>query len=116
METVLTALATLCVVANAAIAVADLIPARFVLQNSAAVGVPRGSLPLLAALKGSGAVGVAAGLVWLPGLGLAAAIGLTLFYVGAVTAHIRAGVFRTLGFPLTYLLLAAATGVRFLSS
>lgn len=116
MEPVLTVLAALCVVANAAIAVADLIPARFVLQNSAAVGVPRGSLPLLAVLKGSGAVGVAAGLVWLPGLGLAAAIGLTLFYIGAVTAHIRTGVFRTLGFPLVYLLLAAATGIRFLPS
>lgn len=94
---------------TAAIAVADLVPAGFVLANSAEVGVPRSWLPGLAALKLAGAVGLVAGLLGPRALGVAAAAGLVLFFVGAVVTHLRARVLYKIAFPGTYLGLSAAT-------
>ena len=96
-------------VVTAGIAVADLIPAGFVLANSAEVGVPRPWLPALGAVKLAGAVGLVVGLLGLPALGIAAAIGLVLFFVGAVITHLRARVFYNIAFPGAYLCLSAAT-------
>jgi DoxX-like family len=96
-------------VATAGVAVADLIPAQFVLANSAEVGVPRSWLPPLAAVKLAGTVGLVAGLVGLPTLGTAAAVGLVLFFVGAVVTHLRAHVLYNIAFPGAYLCLSAAT-------
>jgi hypothetical protein len=96
-------------VVTAGIAVADLIPAGFVLANSAEVGVPRSWLPALGAVKLAGAVGLVVGLLSLPALGIAAAIGLVLFFVGAVITHLRARVFYNIAFPGAYLCLSAAT-------
>ncbi len=96
-------------VVTAAIAVADLIPARFVLANSAEVGVPRSWLAPLAAAKLAGAAGLVVGLLGLPALGIAAAVGLVLFFVGAVITHLRAGVLYNIAFPGAYLCLSAAT-------
>ncbi|WP_411145400.1 DoxX family protein [Streptomyces sp. x-80] len=95
-----------CVVANVFIVVADLSRARFVLANSAEVGLRPAALPCLAALKGAGAVGLVAGFAGLPLLGLAAAVGLVAFYLGAVVAHIRTGVLHNIAFPLVFLVLA----------
>jgi hypothetical protein len=95
-----------CVVANVFIVVADLSRARFVLANSAEVGLRPAALPYLAALKGAGAVGLVAGFAGLPLLGLAAAVGLVAFYLGAVVAHIRTGVLHNIAFPLVFLVLA----------
>src|ERR1700758_2643625 len=92
--TVTTALVT------AGIAVADLIPAGFVLANSAEVGVPRSWLPPLAAVKLAGAAGLIVGLLGLPALGIAAAVGLVLFFVGAVISHVRAHVLDRIAFPV----------------
>jgi hypothetical protein len=94
---------------TAAIAVADLIPARFVLANSAQVGVPRAWLPALGAVKLAGAVGMVVGLFCLRALGIAAAAGLVLFFVGAVTTHLRARVVYNIAFPGAYLCLSAAS-------
>ncbi len=94
---------------TAAIAVADLVPAGFVLANSAEVGVPRSWLPALAALKLAGALGLVAGLVGVRALGIAAAAGLVLFFVGAVVTHVRARVFYNIAFPGAYLGMSAAT-------
>lgn len=94
------------IVANAAIAVADLRQANFVLANSAEVGVPQSWLPLLATLKGAGAAGLLIGLLGIHFLGVAAAIGLILFFTGALIAHLRAGVFYNFAYPGTYWLLA----------
>ncbi len=94
---------------NAAIAVADLAKAEFVLANSAEVNVPRSSLPVLAALKGAGAVGLVIGLVGLDVIGIAAATGLVAFFVVAVVAHVRARVFYNIAFPGAYLALAIAS-------
>ncbi|MEY8016375.1 DoxX family protein [Mycobacterium servetii] len=94
---------------TAAIAVADFIPARCVLANSAEVGVPRSWLPALGAVKLAGAVGLAAGLLGTPALGIAAATGLVLFFLGAVVTHLRARVLYNIAFPGAYLCLSAAT-------
>ncbi|MCT2585600.1 DoxX family protein [Actinophytocola gossypii] len=99
----------LTIIANAAIAVADLRGARFVLANSAEVNVPRTWLPMLAALKAAGALGLLVGLLGIRVLGIAAAVGLTLFFTGALIAHVRARVFHNIAFPGTYWLLAAAS-------
>lgn len=94
---------------NVAIVVADLAKAKFVLANSAEVGVPHSSLPLLAALKGAGAVGLVLGLLGLHIIGIAAAAGLVAFFVIAVAAHVRARVFYNIAFPGAYLALALAS-------
>lgn len=96
-------------VVTAAIAVADYIPAQFVLANSARVGVPRSWLPMLGTLKLAGALGLVAGLFGLRILGVAAAAGLVLFFIGAVVTHVRARVLSNIAFPGGYLLLSAAS-------
>ncbi|OBG29820.1 DoxX family protein [Mycobacterium sp. E3198] len=96
-------------VVTAGIAVADLIPAGFVLANSAEVGVPRSWLAPLAAAKLAGAAGLVVGLLGLRALGIAAAAGLVLFFVGAVITHLRAHVVYNIAFPGAYLCLSAAT-------
>lgn len=94
---------------TAAIAVADLVPAKFVLANSAEVGVPRSWLAPLATAKLAGAIGLVVGLLGLPWLGIAAAVGLVLFFVGAVVTHLRAHVLYNIAFPGAYLCLSAAS-------
>jgi hypothetical protein len=96
-------------VVTAGIAVADLIPAGFVLANSAEVGVPHSWSPVLGAVKLAGAVGLIVGLLSLPALGIAAAVGLVLFFVCAVVTHLRAHVHYNIAFPATFLYLSAAT-------
>ena len=97
------------IIANAAVAVADLSRAQFVLANSAEVGVPPSWLPLLGALKAAGAAGLLIGLLGFRYLGIAAAIGLVLFFTGALIVHVRARVFYNLAFPGTFWLLATAS-------
>lgn len=97
------------IVANAFIAAADYAKAGFVLKNSAEVRVPANALPYLATLKLAGAVGLVVGLTAVPRLGVAAGVGLVLFFIGAVVAHLRARVFHNIAFPGVYLLLAVAS-------
>ena len=96
-------------IVTAAIAVADLIPAGFVLANSAKVAVPCSWLPALAAVKLAGATGLVVGLLGLRALGIAAAIGLVLFFIGAVVTHLRARVLYNVAFPGAFLGLSAAS-------
>ena len=96
-------------VVTAAVAIPDFIPAGFVLANSAKVHVPRSWLPMLGALKLAGAAGLLVGLVGPPAIGIAAAIGLVLFFIGAVIAHLRARVLYNIAFPGAYLGLSAAS-------
>jgi hypothetical protein len=109
MTTVLFTVTLVCIVANAFVAVADYAKAGFVLKNSAEVHAPERVLPYLATLKLAGAIGLVAGLTVLPWLGVAAGIGLILFFVGALVAHIRARVFYNIAFPGLYLFLAVAS-------
>lgn len=98
-----------------AIAVPDFVPAQFVLANSARVGVPRSWLPLLGGLKLAGGLGLLIGLVGVPLIGVAAAAGLVVYFVGAVVTHVRAGVLSNIAFPGLYLLLATASLVMLLA-
>ncbi|EME54244.1 DoxX family protein [Amycolatopsis decaplanina] len=97
------------IVINAGIAAADFARAPFVLENSAAVDVPPSWIPPLASLKAAGAAGLLLGLLGVPFVGTAAAIGLVLFYFGAVLAHVRARVLYNIAFPGGFLALAVAT-------
>jgi hypothetical protein len=97
------------VLANLGSAAGDFAKLEFVLNNSAEVGVPRSWLPGLAGLKAAGAAGLLLGLMGVPVIGTAAAIGLVAFFVGAVVTHVRARVFYNIGFPVTFLALATAT-------
>lgn len=108
MSTAHVVVTVLAILANAGIAVADLLKAEFVLANSAEVRVPPSWLPVLGVLKGAGAVGLLLGLLGVPVVGVAAAIGLVVFFVGAVATHVRAGVWHNIAFPGAFLALAAA--------
>lgn len=109
MVTAYVAVTLVTIAANAAMAVADLVRARFVLANAAAVGVPATWVPALGLLKGAGAVGLLLGLLGVRWLGIAAAAGLVLFFVGAIVTHVRARAYATiLPGPGAYLALAIA--------
>lgn len=62
----------------------------------ATVGVPMRYLPALAACEVAGAVGLIAG-IWWAAVGVVAAVGLVLYFIGAVVAHIRVGDFAGIG-------------------
>jgi hypothetical protein len=94
--------------ANIGAAVADFTRANFALGNSVRVGVPPSWLPMLGTLKLAGAVGLLLGLAGIRSIGVAAAIGLVLFFLGAVAVHLRAGEHRHIITTVGYLLLAAA--------
>jgi len=108
MPTAYLIVTVLTVVANLAIALADLMRARFVLANSASVGVPESWLVPLGLVKAAGAAGLLLGLAGVPLIGTAAAAGLVLFFVGAVLTHLRARNYA-LGFPGAFLALAVGT-------
>ena len=74
------------------------------------VGVPLRLFPVLAAIQLAGAVGVVAGL-WVAPLGVAAAVGVILYFVGAVGAHVRVGDLKGLWSPLVPLAVAVVVPV-----
>jgi DoxX-like family len=79
------------------------------------VGVPQSRLVVLAALKAAGALGLLVGL-GAPLIGVAAAAGLVLFFVGAIITHLR-GHEYSLAYPAASLLLAVGSlGLRLASS
>lgn len=94
--------------ANAAMAAADLVRSKFVLANSAEVGVAESWLPLLGSLKAAGAAGLLLGLLGVHAIGLAAAAGLVVFFAGAIVTHMRARVFHNIAFPGTFFGLSVA--------
>ncbi len=69
------------------------------------VGVPLRLFPALAGLEIAGAAGVVAGL-WLAPLGVAAAVGVVLYFVGAIAAHVRVGDVKGVAGPLLMLAIA----------
>ncbi|MGW5679465.1 DoxX family protein [Streptomyces sp. NPDC003860] len=103
---IITAITVLATVGNV---VMDFANPKYVRANAAEVGVLPNWIPWLAALKGAGAVGLLAGLLGVPAVGLAAATGLVLFFVGAVAVHVRAAVFHNIAFAGSYLALSVAT-------
>ena len=88
MHIALIVLSVLLVVVLVGSAGAKLAKAAPVLESMSTVGVPHRALPLLAAVEIAGAIGLIAGFFWWP-IGVAAAIGVVLYFVGAVIAHLR---------------------------
>ena len=89
-------------------AIADLLRADWLLDNMRRYGVPEWALIPLAVIKLTGAVGLLIGLA-VPTIGLAAALGLTLYFLGAVITVIRARWYSHIIFPLPFLLLAVSS-------
>jgi len=79
------------------------------------VGVPMKYFPLLAACELAGGFGLVLG-IWWPLLGVAAGIGLVLYFVGACVSHLRVGDVKGIG-PAAFILVvaAAALALRLLS-
>jgi DoxX-like protein len=69
-------------------------------------GVPESWMTTLGILKATGAIGLLAG-IRVPLVGTAAAVGLLLFFVGAIITHLR-GRDYSLGPAIFFLLLAVA--------
>jgi hypothetical protein len=61
----------------------------WLLVNMNKLGVRESSLPVLGILKAAGALGLLIGFR-VPLIGVASAVGLTLFFIGAVITHLRA--------------------------
>jgi hypothetical protein len=116
MFTLYVVVAVLTAAANTYIAINDFIRADWILANMTKVGVPRSWLVPLGALKVAGAVGLLVG-IGVPLIGVAAAVGLALFFVGAVITHIRAHAEAlSYTYPGTLLLLAIGSLVPRLAS
>lgn len=103
----------LCVIANGFEVVAKAMKAQFVMQNSGEVGLAPRWIPYLAVVEGAGVVGLIIGLAGVRPLGLAAAIGLVAFFIGAVIAHVRSNVLHNIAFPGVFLALAAGSVAYF---
>ena len=69
------------------------------------VGVPLRYFPLLAACEFGGAFGLILG-IWLPWAGLAAGVGLVIYFVGAVVSHLRVADTKGVG-PAVFMLMLA---------
>ncbi|MFJ6850417.1 DoxX family protein [Streptomyces sp. NBC_01166] len=82
--------------------------APFVVDPLVSYGVPRAWWRPLAVAKLLGAVGLLAGLV-VPVVGVTAAVGLVVYFVGAVITVLRARSFKTVAFPVLYLAPVVAT-------
>jgi hypothetical protein len=82
---------------------------KVILQNLVHLGIPLGMLPFLATCLIAGGIGLLAGLRY-PALGIAAAVGLVLYFIGALIAHLRKGDVKGLPAPTSFLILA---GVAF---
>lgn len=109
MSTVYIVVTAATIAANAWAAFVDFTRAPFVLANMTELGIPESWLPRLGALKAAGAAGLLIGLAGVRFIGIAAAIGLVLFFLGAIVTHLRARVLDKIPFPGAFLTLAAAS-------
>jgi hypothetical protein len=94
---------------NAWAAAMDFTTAKVAVGNARELNVGVSWLPVLGGLKAAGAMGLAIGLAGIHLLGIAAALGLVLFFVGAITVHVRARVLHSLPFPALFLAFAVAS-------
>lgn len=79
----------------------------FVLASMDRLGIPRSQLLTLGALKAAGAIGLLMGFAF-PSVGIAAAAGLVLFFLGAVVWTTCVQWYSHLPFPSVWLLFAIA--------
>jgi hypothetical protein len=95
--------------ANIFSATLDFIRYKQVLINMAKAGVSESWITMLGILNAAGAIGLLVG-IGVPLIGTAAAIGLIVFFVGAIITHLRARDY-SLGLAVVFLLLAVAAVV-----
>ena len=90
--------------------VAALVHFKPILPGMVKAGVPESWLTFpIGTLKTAGAVGLLLGVIGVPLIGTAAAVGLILFFVCAIYTHMRAGDYSPqFGLALGFLLLAVA--------
>ena len=81
---------------------------RVVHSINEVIGVPLRWLPGLAALEFAGAAGLLIGIFWWP-LGVAAAIGVILYFIGASVGHLRVKDFN--GLPVVVVIALVAVAV-----
>ncbi|WP_378742474.1 DoxX family protein [Nocardia brasiliensis] len=93
----------------------DVFRAQWVRDNMRRYGLPDWTLYPLALIKAAGALGLLVGLA-IPALGLAAAICLVLYFIGAIITIVRARGYGDLAYPMPYLVLAAASLGLFVAS
>lgn len=98
---------TLAAAANIFSATLDFIRYKPILINMANVGVSESWITTLGVLKAAGALGLLIG-IGVPAVGIAAAAGLVLFFIGAIIIHLR-GHDYSFGLAIVFLLLAIAT-------
>ncbi|MEV0251510.1 DoxX family protein [Nocardia sp. NPDC050712] len=83
-----------------------------IVEGMGTLGVSARALPLLAAAEIAGAAGLLIGL-WLAPLGVAAAIGVVAYFVGAVAAHLRVADYKnTLPAAVGLIVAIAVLGLR----
>ena len=100
--------------ANAFSATLDFIRFKQILINMARVGVPESWITILGILKAAGALGLLIG-IGVPLIGIAAGVGLVLFFVAAIITHLRARDY-SFGLAVIFLLLAVAALILRLTS
>jgi uncharacterized membrane protein YphA (DoxX/SURF4 family) len=88
---------------------------RVVQTFTGQLGVPLGLYPFLAACEIAGAAGLIIGL-WYRPLGTAAAAGVTLYFVGAIGAHLRKNDVKGIVTPVLILILSTAALVLRIAS
>jgi len=89
MTTALLVLASLLGLIAAGSAMGKLKKAPQIVESLTSVGVKPEQMPILATLELLGALGLVVG-IWSQPIGLAAAIGLSLYFIGAIGAHVKA--------------------------
>jgi hypothetical protein len=94
--------------ANIAAAIVDFLRAPWILVNMTRYGIPHSWLFSLGVLKAMGGAGLLVGIA-VPWVGVAAALGLALYFVGAVVTVVRARWYSHIAFPGAFLLLATTT-------
>ncbi|KJC63700.1 DoxX-like family protein [Agreia bicolorata] len=92
-----------------------LIKNETILKGMDVVRVPRDRVWMLGVLEVAAALGLVVGIFWWP-IGVAAAIGVIVYFVGAVIAHLRVSDTKGVGAPAVLLLVGvAALVLRLLS-
>jgi DoxX-like family len=108
MFTAYVVITVLAVVANTYAATVDFARPQWILDNMTRYGVPHSRLFLLGALKALGALGLLAG-IGVPLIGVAASVGLALFFIGAIITVVSAHWYTHIRYPAPFLLLAVGS-------
>ncbi len=103
-------LATLLGVAAAGSGIQKLRRDARIVESMHSVGVTDRQIPVLAILELLGALGLLVG-IWIAPIGIAAAIGLSLYFLGAVISHFRAGAPKESIPALVLMIIAIATAL-----